>query len=502
MTDYSSGALDDLKKKIAHKAIKWVMYEEPTRWDGDAESGFYGSGWEGKLPPVDGPTGTVRLKYYPGGLSATAGMPPGATPVGDGYNEVGQGYYIYELDPWADIYEPWINRIEEAFKGWNGIPEHGHFTGPIESIRKAVTALTPLPSGEGGNDPDGEFGTTYTSVDLNTALGTMDEFIGAQTAGADEGLLIYAFRQGYGPDRIRGIMGNQGQAAIILGVALLAEQRIWKGAGQDIMAIAEKAEASFRPGGAGGDEINLEVVKAFKDLVVGFLPGPVQTVVDTGEKVLNLVDTLMPKTPEGDSSVQLEGYTPDEVYSSLVEIVGKLEQRVFDQEYEVAYSTLQGLLDYMYENEGTQFHIHPTKGIDLDLASAPRLTVHPEYLKRIGYQLVPGIAAQLGHAAEDAQSADKPDIWRRTDYIGLSPDGPYPRWSEVLSEFDAVTTGSGKELVEAGRLLAVGAGFVEDTDGTTATALKGVEDDLARGSDEWSNEPPEYQYGYGYGGPH
>ena len=193
--------------------------------------------------------------------------------------------------------------------------------------------------------------------------------------------------------------------------------------------------------------------------------------------------------------MQLEGYTPDEVYTSLVDIIRKLEQRVFDQEYEVAYSTLDGLLDYMYDNAGTQFHIHPTKGIETDLASAPRLTVHPEYLKRIGYSLVPGIAAHMGHAAEDAQGADKPGVWSRTNYIGLSPDGPYPRWSEVLGEFDAVTTGSGKELVEAGRLLAVGAGFVEDTDGATQEMLKGVQDDLDRGSDEWDNEPPEYQYG-------
>ena len=502
MTGYSPGALDDLKKKMAHAAIKWVMYDEPVRWDGDAESGFYGASWEGRLPPVSGATGTVRLKYFPPMLSFAAGAPPGAKVVGDGATEMGQPYYLYEVDPWTDIYEPWIDRIEDAFKGWNGIPEPGDFSGPIESIRKAVVALTPLPAGEGGNDPEGEFGTTYTSVELNTALGTMDEFIGAGTAGADEGLLIYAFRQGYGPDRIRGIMGNQGQAAIVLGISLLAEQKIWAGAGKDIMAIAEKAADSFRPGGAGGDQIDLEVVKAFKDLVVGFLPAPVQTVVDTGEKVLNLVGTLLPETPQGDSSVELDGYTPDEVYNSLVDIIAKLEQRVFDQEYEVAYSTLDGLLDYMYENAGSQFHIHPTKGIDTDLASAPRLTVHPEYLKKIGYQLVPRIAANLGHAAEDAQAADKPDIWTRTNYIGLSPNGPYPRWSEVLGEFDAVTTGSGKELVEAGRLLAVGAGFVQDTDGDVQEALQGVQDDLDRGSDEWVNKPPEYPYGYGYGGPH
>ena len=129
--------------------------------------------------------------------------------VGDEHNEVGQGYYIYEVDPWTDIYEPWIERIEDAFKGWESIPEPGDFSGPIGSIRAAVTALTPLPTEDGGSSPEDEFDTTYADVELETALGTMDSFIGAGTSGADEGLLIYAFRQGYGPDRIRAIMGNQ-----------------------------------------------------------------------------------------------------------------------------------------------------------------------------------------------------------------------------------------------------------------------------------------------------
>ena len=46
-------------------------------------------------------------------------------------------------------------------------------------------------------------------------------------------------------------MGNQAQAAIVLGVVLLGEQKIWEGAQKDIMAIADKAADSFRPGGAG-----------------------------------------------------------------------------------------------------------------------------------------------------------------------------------------------------------------------------------------------------------
>ena len=77
---------------------------------------------EGRLPPVDGATGTIRLKWFPPASACRPGRPR-ARVVGDETNEVGQGYYIYEVDPWTDIYEPWIDRIENAFKGWEGIPD-------------------------------------------------------------------------------------------------------------------------------------------------------------------------------------------------------------------------------------------------------------------------------------------------------------------------------------------------------------------------------------------
>jgi hypothetical protein len=68
----------------------------------------------------------------------------------------------------------------------------------------------------------------------------------------------------------------------------------------------------------------------------------------------------------------------------------------------------------------------------------------------------------------------------------LREQGPRARWSAEQAQFDAVTTGSAAELVEAGRLLAIGAGQLEDVDGYTEAALQGVRDELARGSDAWS----------------
>ena len=53
-----------------------------------------------------------------------------------------------------------------------------------------------------------------------------------------------------------------------------------------------------------------------------------------------------------------------------------------------------------------------------------------------------------------------------------------------------MTVGSGNELVAAGQKLAAAAGFLSDTDGWSAKALKGLEDTIAGGSQEFSEPQP------------
>lgn len=496
MTGYSAGALEDLKKKMAHAAIKTTLVMEPTQWDGDAEGGFYGAAWEGTLPPVNGPTGTVHLKWYPPVLGMSADIPPGAQNTGDGIDAAGQPYYSYEIDPWTSIYQPWIERIDTAFRGWDSIPDPADFSAAIDKVRSAVLRLTPLPKGAGGNDDEGDFEQTYTGVDLTSDLATMDKFVDPSLGGAD-GLLVYAFYDNYGPERIRGVMGNQAQAAIVLGVSLLAEQKIWEGARRDIMAIADEAAGSFNYGGTGGGSIDLEVVKAFAGLLEAFAPPQVKTVLATGSAAISLVQAVLPQKPAGKDEVELSGYWPDEVYESLCTAISDLEQRVFDHEFEVAYTSLAGMIGDMHTMAASDFFLHPDDGLDPQLVNADSLRVRTESLKMVGYDLCPKIAAVMGHAAEDAHAADHSGIWVRSNQIGLGTTGPYAKWSELLGLFDTVITGSGKELVLAGQRLAVGAGWLEDSDGLAQTALQGVQDDLDRGQTGWDNSVPVVPTGPG-----
>lgn len=494
MTGYSAGALDDLKLKIAKAAIKWQLREVPIQWDGDADSGFYGMGWDGTLPPVGGPTGTVELLMHMPGLGMMSGMPPGCQHVGDTQDAAGQPVSKYHIDPWTSIYEPWISKINDAFEGWDGLPDPADFQGPVDHVRTAVTLLTPTSTSAGGNDPNGNFSQTYSDPDLMAAMDDIHQYLGRQSDGND-GALIYAFNHSYGAARINSVLGNQAQVAIGLGVSLLAEQKIWEGARKDIMAIADKAVTCFKPGGAGGDSIDLGVVQAFAGLIGTFAPPPVSTVLAAGSATIDLVEKLLPQKTPGDDSVKIEGYSIDEVYASMCDQISKLEQRTYDQEYEVAYHTLSGINDAMHTGDATMFHINPVPGLDPDLLKAPNMSVHPAELEKVGYKSVPIVAAVMGKAAEAALAADNGSMWVRPNQIGLGYDGPYYEWSKLQKQFDQVTTGSGHELVEAGARLAEGAGFIRDADGDQDAALAGVRDDLDRGQDGWDNTVPSVSTG-------
>src|SRR5262245_46533819 len=178
-------------------------------------------------------------------------------------------------------------------------------------------------------------------------------------------------------------MQNQAQAGIVLGMSLLGEQRIWQKTRGDIMRLADQAVKAFDVT-QGGGSINFDVVKAFIGLVADFVPGPVAGVLNKASDALSLVQQLKPEEHKDDQHPDINGDDAEAIYQSMSRAVSKLDMTVFDQECELINHTLQGLLDEMRTHAGTQFHIHPQAGVAPDLAKAPKIDVHPEYLKHIG----------------------------------------------------------------------------------------------------------------------
>jgi len=484
MTDYSPSALADLKKQIAHNAIQRYLSEQ--KWYGTADRGFSSSNFDEMLPPISGPTGTMkfthRMTMGMGGVQE-GGPPPGAKYLGETYPKTGGMAYEYESDPWTDIYHPWIERIESAFYGWDSLPDPADFDAPVEAMRAAVGSLTPYADAGSGGDMDGD---KFTSVDLATDIGTLAKWIGPNTPSAWSGAIIYTFDTKYGAERIKGILNNQAQLAIMLGTTLLGEKRVWEKGRVDLMALAAEAVKAFDVR-SGGGHIDFSVVKSFVDLITDFVPAPFSAILSKGSKGLGLIEMLMPPQDQSKVESQIKGGTVEDLYSSLCDELRKLDGQITAREGELDTS-VQKLLDTMTSMPASDFHIHPDAGVDPGMKSGT-IKADPRIMGQIGYNVVPRIASTMGRAAESAHGSDKPFVWQRT-YVGMLPNGPYSSWQTLLGELDQVATGSASELTEAGQLLAKAAGGLHEVDDETRTAMKGLDDELARGKDDYHSYTP------------
>ena len=141
----------------------------------------------------------------------------------------------------------------------------------------------------------------------------------------------------------------------------------------------------------------------------------------------------------------------------------------------------------MDTEDPTLFHIHPDAGVEPEYAVSA-LHADVPLLRSIGLVTMPTVAGHVALAAGRAQDADRPSAWDRPSDIGLGAQGPYLQWRRLLDAFDAVTTGSAKELVEAGELLAQGADDIARADAGSAERTAALEKALDRGDLEWRND--------------
>lgn len=501
MTAYSESALDELKKKIWIAAVRLYMIEQGWSSIGDMDnpSGFYADNWDGQLPAVDGPTGSVRITMLTGastmGLRQSGQILPGMKMVdqkGHPSKITGDWCYDYDVDPWTSIYKPWQDRIYGAFEGWNHhVPDPDRFETLIGHVRGALVALTPIPTGT--SIPDGSGGdlaSQYANVDFEATLRTMENWMDPATDGGNMSAAVMRFSEKYAM-RVRPLLVNHQKLAVVLGAALQAEKQIWQKAREDIMRIADDGVPAFRL--SGGGDIDWGVLKALVDVAVDFLPpeisGPVEGAIAKGTDILELWNKVKPKDDGGSDNRKLSfsGSTADEIADNLVKAVNDLNTSVFDKEYAVV-QVLESTLDQIHDRPASDWHINAEPGIDPKFkAAAKEIRIHSEELKVIGFDYCPTIAASWGKAAQDLVAADNESTWSRNWRLGYGLDGAYSSWSQVKAQLDAMMTGSGAELVDAGKILAAVGGYFKDTDGWAAADLRGVKDDLERGRNGYDN---------------
>lgn len=474
MTEYSHQAVGEVMARIMDNVIRLFMSE--SQWYGTWDEGFRGNGWDGDIPGKFDGSGKVVLRQNVSSQTAVSPAPPGAVYLGD--ETVGYvSYYKYEIDP-RTLYDPWVERVNTLFEGWRSLPDPADFDAPIAALEQAVDDLTPEAQRDGSY--------TFVDVAVTSAIGRMHTWVSPQ---GDTNLsdLLYAFDSPYGPDRITGVMINQAQVAAGLGFTVAGEKQVWTKARQDLMRISgEAADAMDVTGGGGGLSIDLGVVKSFVDLVSVFVPAQYKVLTSAVSAGLGFLDQIIPEQTTEAKAATIDGFTADELMTSLERAIRDLETSIFDEEAELRskLSVLSGILGGRAAGD---FHLHPGAGIDTRFTGdAARIRIDSTAVQRVGTEDVPVVASAFLQAAESASSHTGPGIWTRDNLIGYGSTGAYYPWHSLIEQFDAVTTGSGRELVEAGKILAVAAGWIEDADVEAGLASRGLKDELDRGQTEWS----------------
>ncbi|GAA1504224.1 hypothetical protein [Nocardioides humi] len=504
MTAYSSQAITNFKKTIAHNAIKMDLQVREPGWEGDATTGFGGvfapyPALEGPtLPPVSGPTGNVQYFVLGPAMNAYGGLdrdpgsplthnvfPPGSTIVRE---EEINGFpgYVCQTDPWTSLYHPWLERIDAALEGWDTLPDHSRFAQEAAKANAAVQGLTPT-SGFGGQSAE-EWRPTFTDPDRTTAFDLFSEYVGADV----DSNMVYAFRSKYGPVRAGTVMQNQGQIAYGLTLILGGEAKLWEEAGVDIMKLCEAAEAAFHYEPPAFDfNFDLKIFKAFTDLAGTFVPAPAGTVLKGASAVAGFLQAVIPENTEDTTPPPpLSASTAEQVATNFEEAILTLRRATFHQE-EVLYHCARRLNEDIGSVKVDYLHIHPGAGLDPGITTAEQIRVHTGALQDIGINQVPIIATIFAQAADDTYGLAPADIWTRGWPLGYGTSGPQENVAEILGEFDKVATGSARELVDAGKELAIAAGWIEGADQGSQADFTGLNDELERGRTEWEHPPPE-----------
>ncbi|WP_340540166.1 hypothetical protein [Nocardioides sp. GXZ039] len=474
MTDYSFDAVGEQMKKMLDNAIQTYLFEH--EWIGTPTDGFEGSGWDTRLPRVSAAhAGTIQLRFNMMSQTRTARIPPGARYVKD-EQEGYLLYQVYELDPYVDIYEPIIDRVNKAFLGWRTLPDPADFAAVKGVLADVVDELTP------DEQQDGSY--SFVDVKVQSAIELMNKWVSPQGQQASSDLL-FAFDSAYGVGRITGVMTNQAQVAAGLGLAVAGEEQVWTKARADLMAIAVDGAEALRWDGGGGGTIDLGVVKAFVDLVKVFTPASLGILMDGLSAGIGFLQEVIPEQTTEKKESTISGGSAMEVLANIEKAVSDLESAIFNEEQEIA-KKMRKLGEIIGSRNAEDFHIHPGAGVDETFAKAAEIRINVDMVRTIGTRDVPTIAGAFLDAADLASGQTGSGIWSREQNIGYGSIGPHTPWNARMSDLDAMATGSARELVEAGRRLAIAAGWVEDSDISSHSAISDHKDELDRGKYEWS----------------
>lgn len=374
----------------------------------------------------------------------------------------------------AEVYDPWRERIETAFKGWDDLPRPGGFTSLHTQFDRGAAHL----AGGGGNSSGS---TTAGDVTLAATVSTIENEL-AQYAGGT----VDAFQRNY-VARLAPTFANQSICGSVLAIAAKAEADVWTHANEDIVSIATESVTAFEEsahGGGGGDVVLtvLGILAATAGLVA---PPAAAASIAVGSTVLGIITQVKSLVPAQATTTSLAGNSTGAVYEKLTTAIGDLSADIRQEETHSAdmlwetYRAITGSGRSDYDLSRPQDLYDET-----DINELNKTDVDTGTLRWIGNTLMPELAAALRLAATELDIGDS-GIWNRPASIGSYFTGPWQEGntlSNQLMDYLAVTA---QECEDSGEILVIAANHLNSTDASARTALGDHQSDI-------EDEPTDY----------
>ncbi|KRF16565.1 hypothetical protein ASG90_09795 [Nocardioides sp. Soil797] len=373
------------------------------------------------------------------------------------------------INPTADVYDPWRERIETAFKGWKGeeLPKPSDFETLYAQLDKGAAHL----AGGGGNSSGSN---TAGDVDLAATVSTIESEL-APYAGAT----VDAFQKNY-VARLAPTFANQSICGSVLAIAAKTEADVWTKANESIVSIATESVTAFDESvhGDGGGDVALTVVGILAAAAGLVVPPAAAASIAVGSTVLGIIKDAKSLIPEQKKTTSLAGSSPDAVYENLVSAIDDLSLNISQEETHTGNMLWQTYTTMIGAERSNYDLSRPTALYsETDINKLNKTDVDTATLKTIGNSYMPEVATALRGAATELDVGTS-GIWNRPVSIGNYYTGPFHEADSLSNQLIDFLKVTAQECEDSGEILVIAANNINSTDDTARTALKGHQDDI------------------------
>ncbi len=364
----------------------------------------------------------------------------------------------------AAIYARWSDVVPRAFEPWLELPDPAGFEGKLEVTRAVAVALAAggTTAGGGGAEIRVSTGNTDLAADLTYVVTELAQFNGAT---------IDAFSLNYAA-RLAPVLSGQHVMACVVGTVLAGEQEIWTNCRDDVTRIADDVLTAMRASGERGAadvktvvNVVASIAAAATIFVSGGTAAPIAGAIST---TIGIISRFIPEgTPEEELAFGAD--SPDGVFAKLEAALHDLGVWVTEQEQALRDAAAHAHGELVSHLEA--YDIAPPADLlaETDAAALyrPEELVILDHLTTIA-DVVRSTRDTVRLAGSRLPNALGSEIWSRPPNIGLSSEGHYFEWEQLVERVTTIVLDTAAELGSvADRLDWVAAEFAQ-TDAAVA----------------------------------